>query len=479
MLLEYLESLREDQKEIKKTVDELFEDQLTSKIRKVNPKRPSTPDKKLLMLTGLSEDISDVLLTAWLKGGEIEAWGDGDEFDLCHELDIPSTTIRKYADFLVSSGIAKSHEFLGEGVANTKIRVFPPRKVFKDLSSYILGISKGYKRMGAVKKSYFIKSKKNSRWEQRKLLDIISKRSKSYVDEFEGFFTHSKGSPFRIGRRYNEAYFSQGFRFPMRRQNIPEMHLLVAAGLKETEVEILLCAWECGGSIPIAQSQDNKDRDLVRELGLSRNTIRENVKSLSKYGFIEVQNDGTYPRVRAKNPAFVFYDIAKRFEKISVTLKEFGKMWKSVSSAPNEIKRINIEKRVEKKIRKLSNGSEEIVFGFLLGKYNHRDKDIIIGEAVPIGTLSTPHNHYSPVWQEFHSKKRELRSEGKLIVAEFHTHPHEDSDIELHKLDRKRMKKMRQGKWIIFSKKSWKPFFWNMINGNVVIDEKINYRALT
>jgi len=47
------------------------------------------------MLLGFDEVQTDVLLVLWEAGGELPLWGDGTVTDLCHELDLTSSTIKQ------------------------------------------------------------------------------------------------------------------------------------------------------------------------------------------------------------------------------------------------------------------------------------------------------------------------------------------------------------------------------------------------
>lgn len=66
---------------------------------------PAIVDRALLTVLGLSEIQSDILLAIWEGGGELPIWGDGTSPDLCHELDMTSSSIRNHIKPLVALGL--------------------------------------------------------------------------------------------------------------------------------------------------------------------------------------------------------------------------------------------------------------------------------------------------------------------------------------------------------------------------------------
>lgn len=59
------------------------------------------------MFLGFDEVQTDVLLVLWEAGGELPLWGDGTVTDLCHELDLTSSTIRHSIKPLEAAQIVK------------------------------------------------------------------------------------------------------------------------------------------------------------------------------------------------------------------------------------------------------------------------------------------------------------------------------------------------------------------------------------
>lgn len=68
---------------------------------------PAILDRSLMMLLGFDEVQTDVMLVLWEAGGELPLWGDGTVTDLCHELDLTSSTIRHSLKQLEATKIVK------------------------------------------------------------------------------------------------------------------------------------------------------------------------------------------------------------------------------------------------------------------------------------------------------------------------------------------------------------------------------------
>jgi DNA-binding MarR family transcriptional regulator/proteasome lid subunit RPN8/RPN11 len=66
---------------------------------------PKVVDRVLLSVLGFNEIQTDSLLVLWEAGGELEIWGDGSQPDLCHELDLTSSTVRHHLKPLEAMGL--------------------------------------------------------------------------------------------------------------------------------------------------------------------------------------------------------------------------------------------------------------------------------------------------------------------------------------------------------------------------------------
>jgi proteasome lid subunit RPN8/RPN11 len=68
---------------------------------------PPIYDRALLMLLGFDEIQTDTLLVLWEAGGELPLWGDGTSTDLCHELDMTSSSLRQHLKPLEAMRLVK------------------------------------------------------------------------------------------------------------------------------------------------------------------------------------------------------------------------------------------------------------------------------------------------------------------------------------------------------------------------------------
>jgi len=76
-------------------------------LRPAEPKRkPLIIDKLCLMELGLNEFQAEILLALWEAGGQLPIWGDG-VMDLCHELKLTSSTIRKHVKGMEELGFVR------------------------------------------------------------------------------------------------------------------------------------------------------------------------------------------------------------------------------------------------------------------------------------------------------------------------------------------------------------------------------------
>jgi proteasome lid subunit RPN8/RPN11 len=96
---------------------------------------------------------------------------------------------------------------------------------------------------------------------------------------------------------------------------------------------------------------------------------------------------------------------------------------------------------------------------------------VIIEEVYPIPTQSGPRIHFKPVWPAYREVKKFIYDSKKNVVGEFHTHP--DGSEELNINDRKILKKLGGGLWIIVTPKKVVPWCVEIINRS-----ELNFRRL-
>ena len=110
------------------------------------------------------------------------------------------------------------------------------------------------------------------------------------------------------------------------------------------------------------------------------------------------------------------------------------------------MKKVFISRQVHDELIKLANKySPKIICGFLVGK---REEDrIIVEEHYVLPTSSGPKIHFKPNWSAYHSTADIIHEQRKTIVGEFHTHP--DGSEQLNINDRKILRKLGGGFWII------------------------------
>jgi proteasome lid subunit RPN8/RPN11 len=113
--------------------------------------------------------------------------------------------------------------------------------------------------------------------------------------------------------------------------------------------------------------------------------------------------------------------------------------------------------------------SPKIICGLLSGRV--KSGVVTVEEVYPIPTQSGPRIHFKPVWSAYRQVKEFIYNSKKDVVGEFHTHP--DGSEELNINDRKILKKLRSGLWIIVTPEKVVPWCVESIN-----ESEPNFRRL-
>lgn len=86
-----------------------------------------------------------------------------------------------------------------------------------------------------------------------------------------------------------------------------------------------------------------------------------------------------------------------------------------------------------------------ITCGLLIGK---RIGDVVhVDEIYPLPTFTGPKIHFKPSWSAYRSALNDIHEEKKTKVGEFHTHP--DGTEELNLNDKRILRSLGSGLWII------------------------------
>lgn len=121
------------------------------------------------------------------------------------------------------------------------------------------------------------------------------------------------------------------------------------------------------------------------------------------------------------------------------------------------IERVLIKKSTYDDLIGLANKyAPKITCGLLIGK---RIADIVhVDEIYPLPTISGPKIHFKPSWSAYRGAVNDVHEEKKTIVGEFHTHP--DGTEELNLNDKRILRKLRSGLWIIVTASTVVPWYF-------------------
>lgn len=139
------------------------------------------------------------------------------------------------------------------------------------------------------------------------------------------------------------------------------------------------------------------------------------------------------------------------------------------------IQKVIIPQRIHDYLIRIANKySPNIICGLLSGTVHY--DTIIVEEAYPIPTRSGPKVHFKPVWSAYYDVKNMIYESRKSIVAEFHTHP--DGSEELNVNDKKILKKLGKGLWILVTCKGIVPWYFEMKNKSEGFYKKIDVQLI-
>jgi proteasome lid subunit RPN8/RPN11 len=133
------------------------------------------------------------------------------------------------------------------------------------------------------------------------------------------------------------------------------------------------------------------------------------------------------------------------------------------------IKKVVVSRKIHDELIKLvSKYSPKIICGLLSGK---KESDVVIIERFyPIPTICGPKIHFKPNWAAYQDVKNVIYDAKTDIVGEFHTHP--DGMEELNINDRKILRKLGRGLWIIVTPQKVVPWYFEVIDKFKHICEK-------
>lgn len=122
------------------------------------------------------------------------------------------------------------------------------------------------------------------------------------------------------------------------------------------------------------------------------------------------------------------------------------------------IRKVIIKYQTHERLRQLAiKYSNRILCGLLIGEKN--DNQIIIEDFYVLPTRSGHKIHFKPNWKAYREGFRYIRQNlMKNVVGEFHTHP--DGMEELNINDRRILKKLGRGFWVIVTPKKIIPWFY-------------------
>jgi len=246
---------------------------------------------------------------------------------------------------------------------------------------------------------------------------------------------------------------------PKRRPLILDKVCLMELGFSEIQAEILLALWEAGGKLPV---WEEGTEDLCHELRITSSTIRKHLKKLMELGLVKINFNGK-SEIVAVIPPKELYKLVKEtiHARLQIMSKLFELKQKEFEEKGRNHKEIipkgyKLSEKAKKDIMELKK-SKKIICGFVVGKIENKGKNIIVEGFIPIETRSGPKIHFNPVWKDYHKVKKKLIKDKKWILGEFHTHPHDNS--ELHKKDFEKMKMLGRGIWWIIGKETICYFF--------------------
>lgn len=146
---------------------------------------PKVTDRVLLSVLGFDEIQIDSLLVIWEAGGELAIWGDGSTPDLCHELDLTSSTVRHHLRPLEAMGLISIQ---AKNRAEW-VRAISPLKFGKRISRSMRASARGLDSFFRVKQSEFKREKQR---EDRFFIPVSITVSKKLLDNLQALSKREK-----------------------------------------------------------------------------------------------------------------------------------------------------------------------------------------------------------------------------------------------------------------------------------------------
>ena len=129
-----------------------------------------------------------------------------------------------------------------------------------------------------------------------------------------------------------------------------------------------------------------------------------------------------------------------------------------------------MSKKTQDDLVRLANKySPRIVCGLLSGE--KKLDAVIVEEFYPIPTRCGPKIHFKPSWDAYRDVKNRIHEIKKSFVGEFHTHP--DGMEELNINDRKILRKLGGGFWVIVTLQRVVPWYFKHIDKSKDICERV------
>jgi len=99
----------------------------------------------------------------------------------------------------------------------------------------------------------------------------------------------------------------------------------------------------------------------------------------------------------------------------------------------------------------------KIVCGFLIGNTDGEKK--IVEDIYPLPTRSGLKIHFKPNWKEYRKNMKRIENEERRsIIGEFHTHPNGIETLNIN--DKRILRRLRVGFWIIATPDNVVPWFF-------------------
>ncbi|MFC1722916.1 hypothetical protein ACFL0V_02155 [Nanoarchaeota archaeon] len=448
MILEYLESIRKIST-LNTELKKFMNNRLVKQYISVSQHRPYLPDKQILMLTGLKEELAEMLICLWAFKKEVEAWSANAKPDLCHELRATSIELRKYGIMLEELGFLKQ-TFAGRAIQSSNFKPEPINKVIKRLQKLVTENSRVYKFLPKLYK------KKISQDEKHSFLASIEDHRKKNANIITKFLSG------KLGRLSSSRFGVSPINFMIpilrRYEALPDKYLLVRIGFTENEAEILILLWTLKEKVII--NKIHGKISIANELGTTIDGVIKKSSRLRRFKLVSLSKQGkNMYLLPTSTPESVTSGAIKMFNNLNNLLGKLESEWKKTKINENSIKYINIENRVMRKINAAMR-RKELIAGFFVGEYDVKGKTIFVSGMESVNITVRNGKHFVYDWQKYYKKLKELKVSEKLIVSEFHTHPYEEN-VKLHPIDMDRMRMLQRGQWIIFAKNEAKPFFWH------------------